>query len=276
MKVISVIIALFLASLVVSAQTTPPAGSDTQPADGIYVIGVSVMAPNATNTYKLNSTPLPEGTQVHVVLVDGKRQLVGADADASKLQSFADDKGTDLMTSKVSGGYSKAGFWFSCAGRERHSYSISILSPSAPAAGAKELKLKGELAMVVGADEKEVSQDVASLAQGQKIAIGPLAGEVVAYGEHKKGDGSFWLASVSVRGDKPFDAIKSMEATGPDGKKIEISITGTQSFRMGEKGTYTISFNVLAPIKDAKFKVTYFDKLETIKVPFEKTVTLGN
>jgi hypothetical protein len=210
-----------------------------------------------------------EGVRLKLRLIDPSNSIVSIDQKASKIASFKDDKGTDLMREK--GGFGPDPFSAHKFGEEALS-EVEIQQPGVPAKGATKLQLKGELVVIRASGETTVEQKNLALKKDGKITVGPVpltidSVEDSGFGEMK--------LSVTLTTNKSMDAIKKIEFADAGGKAIEQQNMGSGSFGFGGQTTYQRTVGLAKKLDKATVRITHYGKQEAVKVPLELEFGVG-
>jgi hypothetical protein len=234
----------------------------------VKVTALSVTAPEKNEEGRRS---MNDGTSLTIKVTQPGKFILALDEDASKVASFTDDKGANLLVKSPSG---REGIWpFPEISKDGHSVSVKVQSPAIPTAGAAAIQLKGALVLTCGADEKTASQQDVDIKKDATLSAGALSAKVESVEENKWGDEKSWM--VSLQSDKDFAAIKALALVGADGKEIEGRLSG--SGRMGFMGKASYNRDYAFKVKPGKMtvKVTYFDKTEKVTVPVDLSVSVG-
>ena len=101
------------------------------------------------------------------------RQIVAFNVKNSKLDSFTDDKDTDLIALPAAGG--RASLPIQLDGQFGGVANvIHFNAPTCPAKGATKVRIKGSIAALVGKDEKDIEKKDVDLKKGVDLEFGTL------------------------------------------------------------------------------------------------------
>ena len=249
------------------AQTTRPAAKTK-----IEVVGLQITKPDLKDEMGSMVPGRLAGTSLHVKVSRQDKYFLNVDEKASRLVAFADDKKTDL--SKSTGRRFSHG-WLGGWGRisdDGHHCVLEIRSDSTPAPGAKELRLKADVVMLCGRDEKTAEQKGFALKEGSKLTVGPVPWQVKSVEEGGWGETKMTLRLTAKVGD---DAIKELKFLGPDGKEVKHDVTGSAHWGFAEDVTYEKTLGLAEKLDQVTVRVTYFDKVEKLTVPLEIGTGVG-
>ncbi len=247
-------------------------GDKVAAAPEVTVAGLRIARVDKKNKYgqSMASGILP-GTAVAVRIATPGRHIISIDHETSTLVKFADDKGTVLGTP---GKQTSGKRWlrhFANISDDHRSCTPWIESKKLPAAGATRLEIEATVALVCGTDEKSGTAS-AALTKGTKLKLGPIDAEIAEVKDSRRGD---MKVQVKFSSSQSFDAIRKIEFLGPDGAKIKHGTGGSSRWSMGGKATYTRTYRLAKKVETLTVKVTYFGKLETLKVPLKLSVGVG-
>ena len=260
------VLGLVSAGLLV-AQATPPAAGKIQ----VEPVAIQVARTKAAKDHGLSLFG-QKGTSLKLLVVLPDKNIIGMDAAACKLTTFADDKGTDL--SKTRGWGSRPG-WLQSFGphvsKDGHACIIELHSDDAPAKGAGKITFKAKLALKCGVGETTYTERVA-LKAGTPIKFPPAPMKVGSV----KGEG--WgdmQMTFTVTSSKSTESIKKIVFLGADGKEIKHRSLGRG--RSGSPGrmTYETNYGLAEKVDSVTLKITYYSKVETVAVPVDVSVGVG-
>jgi hypothetical protein len=257
---------LTLSLLALIASTT--AAGEKKTAPKIRVVGIQVLKPKADDK-DLWFEFFSPSTLIQVIIELPDKAMLDIDRGASKLTSFQDDKKTDLSKSKnpILGPFGQS-HWLqhTTIGKDKKRCLLRVWGGNAPTEGAGKVNLKALVAVQCGTSEKTAEQKEFALKKGNKEKMGPLSLEAMPA---PFGPGRWQL---TFKSEHP--RIKQVECFDAEGKplKVEPGFSFTGGFgKPVHQATY------LVPTKQdtLSIKVTYFDKVEEVKVPIDVSVGLG-
>jgi hypothetical protein len=206
------------------------------------------------------------GTSLAIWIADPENRLVAFDPKASKLENFADDKGTDL-TELMPGPFNWSRFGVFRGGRfSTKGYQVEVGGDSFPAPGATKILLKATLVFRRASSEKTIEEKDVPIKTGRKSKAGDLQLSIEAVSEEKikenqesnrgfrGNDAPETKMGVSLVASQSLENIKSVLFFNPKGEEIKITMTSSGSQSSGLLGTtYTLSISKrpLADFKDA-------------------------
>jgi hypothetical protein len=210
----------------------------------------------------------------------GNRDFVRLDDEKSKIISFADDKGTDLL-SKSDKSKSKPGaVQFSFTPRlradfaeDRHAGLIHATAPQRPVAGATKITLKADVVIKCGTGEKTAEQADIKFEKGTKITAGPVPMTIEQVEPSSFNDD--YKMTVTLQAKAKLDSIKKIAFFDASGKEIKSTKGGESSFTFAGSTQVDRGYMLAEKVDSATIKITYFEKLEDVVVPVEITTGVG-
>jgi hypothetical protein len=254
-----------------AASTALLAADDKKPADDktsakVQAIGLSIRkAPPAKPGAMMF---VPQGVTMDLSIAKPGKFIVGIDAKASKLESFTDDKNNNLkQAAGIFGGQSNWINEFATQyGPEDGQCTIQIMAGKAPGKGAGKILVKASLVVKCGMDEKTADKKEIALKANEEVSAGDFKMKVNFVG----GFG----ANLSVLSAEP--RVKSVEFFDAAGKAIKPTSSGRRvnPFGPGGKPQASVDYFLNGKMDKVSFKVTYFDKVESVTVPLDLKVGL--
>jgi hypothetical protein len=247
----------------------------------VEVFGLSIGKPapklSGEDTGSFGAFAVQPGTRLTLWLSARTRQIVDLDEKASTITSFMDDKETDLMKQEAKrGGFGGFSFGFgplsSSISPDKHHCTVEVRADHRPAAGATTIRLKADLVLKCGSGEKVAETKNASLTKGSKLAGGPLTFIIDNVDEGGFGDSKMSLA-VETEGD--IAAIKEVAFFDVSGKAIKSRRMGWSSSGFGGKTTHVVNYGLEKKVDQVTARITYFDKIEAVKVPVDLKTGIG-
>jgi len=211
------------------------------------------------------------GTRLTFCVQRKDKLFIAVDKQASRLVSFRDDKGTDLTKA------AKKGFSFGWLDEKRISKdgrtcAFEISGPSVPVKGAALIKLKAEVIIDCGRQEKTVRQEGVELVKGGEITVGPMPIKISAV---RDGGWNGAKMTVTFTAARSFARIKSLSFIGPDGKAIKAAPSGSGHFGFMGNMTYEKSYALHEKVDKATVEIEYFEKVEKFAVPIDVATGVG-
>lgn len=255
--------------------------TDIEPAKGMkfQIVGLQVSKPLPRAEKKENQFQMPQssmfgspGVEIHFLVTDAQRAILGIDDKASKVKC-TDDKGTDLGKQEKENRFGFGSRPFSS--RETPDNVATIVElhqPNLPAAGATKILVDGELVLRCGTGEVVVDQKDIALKPKTAVKAGPVEFEIVEAKDEDFGDSKFM---IEIKSDKSFDAIKELEFLDAAGKPIKTQNMGTSSFGVFGKMTYQRSIGLAQKADKVTLRIKHYKTIESIKVPLKLELGVG-
>jgi len=277
--------ALLLCGGLLSAQGNPKT---------LRVVALQITQPLAKEDAEL-SFAFNHGTHIDLIVhLPGKR-ILALDADASKLVCFTDDKKTDLSQTDGFGWLTDVHSRISPDGTRM---GFQIRSTAVPAAGATRLRIQGTIVLLFGSEEKTAEAKEVTLKAVGSIKVGPTEirtskdefGKAFERGMEELAGalfGGLFGAEMPKNKGRPRPEervalthsqpnIKSVVFLDKDGKVIPSESVGRGSFSaFGGPPSYTTEYRVKGKLDKATVRVTYFSKIQPIKVPLDLEIGVG-
>jgi hypothetical protein len=222
------------------------------------------------------------GTTIKLLLDVPNGFAVACDAKGCQVERAADDKGLDLTidpdnprAKDPDNPKAKPRVTFSdfCLAAGPNSYQIVTLQlPNWPGPGTNKIRLKGTLAVLCGILEQVVEIKDVPLHKNATLQAGP-ATLALSVAEAKN-------TAIRV---KSAQAIKNVQFLDADGKAVESSGGVVHSSSSTSKGfggkkkvePYTGTFMVQSAVERCTVRLTYFQGVERIALPFDLEFDLG-
>ncbi len=264
--------AAVIVSLAVLIFTNPVFADDTNQWD-VQVTGMRVIAP-PVNAGKMENGALmsPPGVAVEIQLTPPDGKIVSINQFASKLDSFTDDKGTDLLAVKSDNPFSKPGFGImdnsktTCA-------TVDMQAAGLPAKGATALNISGKVVLEVATGTKQFTVENVEMKTNAEFSIGDLSVMISNVGTNRNA----WMAkdypySVSFSSLHDLENISTLEFFDSQGNKIEAR---KSSWGGGGFLGYFVQYDVKQNMNRVKIVATCWQDLKTIEVPISVKASVG-
>jgi hypothetical protein len=201
------------------------------------------------------------GTRVVVRVEVPGRQLISFDTKASKVESFTDDKDTDLAAVPA-GSPAPTLLEVERASIRTRTNDVTFHAPNCPAKGAAKVRIKGSVVAVVGKDEKEIEKK--EFAGSAEFEFGKMV-------EQK---GGFGGNQLTYDGDKPLKSVSFVDA---DGKTVACTLsTSPFGAAAARKTAYRNTIRAAGNVAiRGTLRVKYFDSTENVTVPVDLEVGPG-
>ncbi len=245
-------------------RVAPAQGAASAPPEvKVAIAGFRIVGPSIGPSDFGERTAFNESPGIGVALavsVPAGVTLLDADDDASVVETWVDDKGTDLSED--------ASFGFSpdFTG-DQTALLLTLTAAGRPAADARAFTVKGTLAVTTARGETTARAAKVALTKGTTFKAGATAYTVNEI--EKDGDETF--VTLSMTRDA-VDRIKALRFLDAGGKEIE----GSLSMRGYSMDTGEVMYRVSGAPSVATVEVVQHDGLHTQQVPFSFEVTLGS
>ena len=224
------------------------------------VVGFSVAKKDSGNEYGQSYIPgTKAGLQIYIRVSLPKNTILKVDGEKTSLKvkdssdkELAADEGSDVS-------------FFASIADDKHSAVLPVQCTDLPTAGATSLTVSGEATLNCGADAKSETVNV-TLSVGDELKLGPVTAKVTQIADGFDAD----TKRLELESKDSFDQLESLVFLDTKGKEIETSASGGGSFGFGGDMTYSKSYQFKGnPADIAKAKISYFQKIDAVKVPVE-------
>jgi hypothetical protein len=238
----------------------------------VRVVGLMVVAPEGGKDNRSFSWKTGVTVSASFSLPAGK--IVKLNQDESKLTSFTDDKGTDLMSAPPSQDpFNKPGISFQSSAMEGTSSVIVDLKASGqPAKGATLLNISGTLNAQIAASTKQFTIENVEIKTNVSFSLGDLPVMISGCGTNRNA----WSAkgykySVTFSSLRNMDGISSLEFFDANGNKIEAVKRAWGGGFLG----YMIQYDIKQNMDHAKIVAMCWQDLKTVDVPIAIKTGVG-
>jgi hypothetical protein len=231
------------------------------------------------------------GTSLAFWIADPENRLVAFDAKQSKLENFVDDKGTDL-TELMPGPFNWSRFGVfrgsHTTSPSANGFQLEVGGDSYPAPGATKISLKATLVFRRASSEKIVEEKDVPVKTGRKSKAGDLQLSIEAVSEEKMKENQErnrgfrgtdlpeTKMGISLVASGPLENIKGVLFFNPKGDEIKITMTSSGSQSSGLFGTtYTNDYWLAEKLDEVTVKITYYEGIETVKIPLNMETGVG-
>ena len=220
----------------------------------------------------------------------GDRRVLGIDSREVRIERYADDTGAELSTDSglASRNYAynpnvAAGAMFS---RDAREFLLPVEMKDAPSAGATRFLLAGSVPARVGVNEQTAEQKDFSVAVGSVLRAGPHALTI------KSIEASIPPPSVNAdvapvplssrvtvtfASPQPVEAIRKVQFFTADGQEVQAILTRPSAAYDPNFAprTYDCTCHLSRDVDRATVRVTYYERVERVKVPIEIVTGVG-
>lgn len=215
------------------------------------------------------------GVTVSVMLSPTAGKIVKFNQNDSKLDSFTDDKGTDLTAAPPSQDpFNKPGISYMPSGSDKGDSSIvfDVKASGQPTKGATVFHISGKVNVQVAASTKQFTVENVEIKTNVSFSLGDLPVTISDAGTNR----SAWSAkeykySVTFSSLHNLESISSLEFFDAGGNKIEAV---KRSWGGGFLG-YMMQYDVKQNMDRVKIVATCWQDLKTVEVPFSIKTGVG-
>jgi hypothetical protein len=235
------------------------------------VVGIMVTAPEGSLDNR--SFCWKSGVTVSAALSSPNLKIVEVDSSGSKINSFTDDKGTDLMDAPDSKDvFNKPGVSVQLPSGDKGFTSVimDLKALGHPAKDATMLKISGKVAAQVAGDSKQATIDNAEIKPETTFKAGEISIKI-SDASMKKGYSGKEEFIVTFSGTTDLKNISKVEFFDAQGTVIESS---KRSWG-GGLGSYRIEYALKKSVDRAKIVVSYWTDLKTVEIPFNIKTSVG-
>lgn len=203
------------------------------------------------------------GTRVALLVEHDAGGLFSLDTEASQLKTFADDKGTNLLAGDS--GFGEPGLEDDVSlSKDGQAMLIEVHGPTRPAAGAKQIRLRGKLAVQRAEDTETFKAENVKLEKGTQFTLGEHQFEITAMSE------SFGRPMVKFRSPISRDFIAEVKYLDGEGNDI----TGSGRFWSGDK-RFGRTLKKDAKVDRATIQMKIRQNAETVTIPLKVDASVG-
>jgi hypothetical protein len=214
-----------------------------------------------------------QGTAL-ALLVESATSMIKFDEEASKIDSFTDDKGNDLLV-KAKGSFQNVGFGsFPKISEDGRSALLEISGGGVPAPGSSTVNAKGTLVFQMASQKKAIKSAPFELKKGTPVKVGDIELKVQSAGKPSFGEDA--LEVEFQTGDKAVTMLAGVKFYDAAGKELESQGAGSSSMGFGNKYTYGRSYSLKEAVKGKvvlEFEV--WTDLKEAKLPFSIAAGVG-
>lgn len=264
MRSLSTLCVLAAATAVLAADDKKAA--EEKSAAKIQVTGLVLRKPAPAKPGSFTFTP--NGVTMDLAVSLEGKFIAALDSKDCKLEGFTDDKKNNLI--KKGGVFAGPASWIidymTQYSPEGDRCTLQVTAGNPPGKGAEKILVKGSLHFRCGTDEKTTEKKDITLKMNEEVSVGDFKMKVNNAGQF----------AISLSLTSPEPNVKSVAFLDADGKEIKANPQGRglNQFAPGGKPLWTVFYGLPPKIEKASFKVTYFNKLESVTVPLDLRVGL--
>ena len=210
------------------------------------------------------------GVTVVATLTPPAGNIVSIKQSDSKLDSFTDDKGTDLLAVKSGNPFNRAGFGVMDS---KGAYAtVELQVAGLPAKGATTLNIIGKVGLQTASQTNQFTVENLEVKTNTAFTLGDLPVVISNVGTNRNP----WMAkeykySITFSSPRDLESISSLEFFDGQGKKIEARKSSWGGGFMG----YMMEYNIKQNVDHVKLVATCWQDLKTVEVPLAIKTGLG-
>lgn len=261
--------------VVLSLLTTSVQAADAAPSfevRGLRIVG------EAYGEQDMQTRPFnwSKGTTVVVLVTLPRGGIIAFDPTASKVETFVDDKGSNMLETKSSQfhfGGGPFGSWPKIS-KDAKAAVIELQSKQVPAKGATKLSAKGTLVFKKATRKKTYTHKDVALKVGTKIEAGSIPFEVTKVGKPQWGSDKDRLA-VTLKATQDLSKIAAVRFLDAEEKEIKSRPFGTTKSSAFGKTTIQQSYRLEQKVDAVTVAIDYWEDMEVLNLPFEVEASVG-
>ena len=234
----------------------------------VQVTGLRVIAPPTDAKPGYNAAlSAPPGVAVEIRLTPPYGRVILIKQLASKVTSFADDKGTDLLAVKTDNPFSKPGFGVMDRGNGSHA-TVDIRAAGLPATGATSLDISGKVVMEIATGTNQFTVENVEMKTNTTFEIDNLPVTISDVGTNTSPfRAKEYNYFVRFTGPGDLNRISDLEFFDPQGTKIKAHKRAW--------GASTLEYEIATKVARVKIVATRLKGFETVEVPISVKAGLG-
>lgn len=243
---------------------------DSPPPITVETCGLRVVAPTSEGAGDLRAFNQFAGTTVALQVVRPSGGLISFDRDASRLEIFADDRGTNLLVKK---GFMSPGFgaWTRISDDGRVAM-LEVNGGALPSSGARQIDIKGNLVFKVATEKKTFQQKKVSLTAGTKIQAGPIAFTIKEVGKPGWGDEP---VQITLEAKQEVDSLFSVRFLDDAGREIKSAAASSSRMKMFNSVVVEKSYRLAEKVDSLTIELTYWMDMQTVELPLDLSASVG-
>jgi hypothetical protein len=233
------------------------------------VAGLRIVAPAWEGKDYMRAFNWSSGVTVALLLTAPTGRIVRVNPEASRLVSFADDKGTDLLADASRRSFTESFSGFHENYDAKSAVLLEVRTPARPDKGASELRISGKVTTQIASQTKQVTAENVELKSGVQFDLGDLRLTISAV------QASGGENTISFEAKQSLSHVPRLEFFDGHGIKIESSRSGRSSSNSGSKMSETWSYTLKTKTDRIKIVATVWTDLKTIEVPVSIKTGIG-
>lgn len=261
--------------LAVLTLTTRTFAADTGVEWKVQVEGVRVVAiaPGSKDIEWALQGGAPGVTVVLMLTTPGGR-IVGINTDTSKIDSFTDDQGADLMAGHTRGSRindsrisTRPGFGPTFDGKP--SEWVKVTAPNQPTKGATRFNIMGNVTVQTASQTNQFTAENVELRSGTNLSLGKLQ-LLICNVRSKDGEND-----VSLQSKQDLSSVASLDFYDEQGNKIESRVYSSYLNTSGAEKQWTLGFKLKTIQAKVKIVAACWTDLKTVEVPIAVKTGVG-
>ncbi len=259
---------------VVVAYSQAPAGTTVE----LRAIRVETAAPQGYD--ELVGVTWEIGTTASILITLPNGGIIAFDERASKVTSFKDDQGKDMLAGAEKDSFRGPGIGnFPKVSKDGKKLAFNAYSKTVPTKGAKSLAIVGEAILQAATQKQDFTAPNVALKDNTEFNAGGIAFTIAKAG---KPEASFGFGgqdkkefAVTLRAKQDLGDVVDIKFLDGAGKNLEATRGTGSTMRFGAIVTVEREYQFKAKTETATIVVTRWTDLKQLKIPFTFTVGLG-
>ena len=215
------------------------------------------------------------GTSVALLIESGGASIIKVDDNASKIDSFKDDGGNELMVKPKSKGFNRNGMGsFPRISKDGKSAMVEINAVGVPDAKAGKVVVEGTLVLQLASKKKTIKSAPFELKKDAVVKVGDIEMKLKDFGKRSFGEEGVEVEFLTS--NKAITLVAGVKFYDESGTQIESEAGDASQMGFGNKYTYGRSYELMKAVKGklvVEFEV-WTDMVEK-KVPFKIAAGAG-
>lgn len=214
-----------------------------------------------------------KGTSVALLIESKGTAIIKVDTDASKITSFKDDAGNDLMTG--GGRFNSDGFGgFPRIGQTGKFAMVELDASGVPNEKSGKVEVEGMISLQLASEKKKIKSAPFEIKEGVIVKLGDLEMELKKFGER-----SFKKEGVELNfqtSDKAVTLVAGVKFYDEAGAELKSEVGSDGRWGIGKKFTYSREYEITEKVKGKvvmEFEV--WSDMKEEKVPFKIAIGVG-
>ncbi len=252
-----------------------PAGLSGQTSPKVKTIGFRVIheVVGEENSKLVPFNTFYSGTSLALLIESGGASIIKVDSDASKIDSFKDDGGNNLMVEVK--GIDRNGIGaFPRISEDGKSAMVEINAGGVPDAKAGKLAVEGTLVLQLASKKKTIKSAPFELKKGVVVKVGDIEMKLKDFGKRSFGEEGVELDFRTS--NKAITLVAGVKFYDESGAQLKSEVGNASQMGFGNKYTFGREYELMKVVKGklvVEFEI-WSDMVEK-KVPFKIAVGMG-